>query len=384
MSDAPPPSSDQIDGAPHPRDTARLFGQEAAERDFLDALNADRLHHGWMIAGPRGVGKATLAWRIARALIADPPGQQMGQEAGLFGEPQHPVIVGRESLDVAPDHPVLRRIAAGSEQGLLRLTRPWDDKAKRFKADITVDEVRKLKSRFALASADGGWRVCIVDAADEMNASAANALLKLLEEPPERTTFLLVTHQPTALLPTIRSRCRMLRCAPLGAEDLAAALAQAGTHAPEQGSALAELSGGSVGRAVRLAEGDGPRLYAAIVSLLGTLPRLDRPRAAKLAEAAAQRGNPAQADLIFDLLDTALARLARSGAAGPPAIEAAPNEADTFARLAPTPQAARHWASHATDLAARARHGRAVNLDPGALILDTLIKLSDVAAKVAA
>ena len=375
MSDDTRPESDRLGAAPHPREAAHLYGQAAAEAAFLEALNTNRLHHGWMIAGPKGVGKATLAWRIARALIADPP----GQEDGLFGAPPP-----RESLDVSPDHPVSRRLLAGSEPGLMQLTRPWDEKLKRFKADITVDEVRRLKSRFALAGADGGWRVAIVDAADEMNTAAANALLKLLEEPPERATLLLVTHQPTALLPTIRSRCRMLRCAPLGAEDMAAALAQAGADAPEEGSALAALSGGSVGRALQLIEGDGPRLYAAIVSILGTLPRLDRGRATKLAEAASARGDDVQAALIFELLDTALARLARFGATGQLADEAAPNEAETFARLAPSPSAARRWAERAQDVSARARHGRAVNLDPGALILDTLSKLSDVAAKVAA
>ncbi|WP_425038444.1 DNA polymerase III subunit delta' [Primorskyibacter sp. S187A] len=375
MSEDRLPESDRLGDAPHPRDATRLFGQAQAEQAFLDVLNADRLHHGWMISGPRGVGKATLAWRMAAALIAEPP----GQEAGLFGAPPP-----RETLDLPDDHPVARRMAAGSEPGLSQLTRPWDEKLKRFKADITVDEVRKLKSRFTLAAADGGWRVCIVDAADDLNTAAANAFLKLLEEPPERTTFLLVTHQPTALLPTIRSRCRMLRCAPLGPEDMAAALAQAGHEITSEDTALAALSGGSVGRAFQLLEGDGLRLYGAIVSLLGTLPRLDRARAGKLAEAAAARGNEAQVTLIFDLLDVALARLARAGATGALDVEAAPGEAQVFARLAPSPAAARQWAARAQEVTARARHGRAVNLDPGALILDTLFKLSDVASRCAA
>ncbi|MGX9354745.1 DNA polymerase III subunit delta' [Roseobacteraceae bacterium S113] len=374
MSDAPP-ESDCLPDVTHPRDTPALFGQREAELTFLEALNAERLHHGWIIAGPRGVGKATLAWRIARALISEPP----DTEGGLFGAPEP-----RETLDVSSEHPVARRIAAGSEQGLLRLTRPWDEKLKRFKQDITVDEVRRLKSRFAMAATDGGWRVAIIDAADELNTAAANAFLKLLEEPPERTTLLLVTHQPSALLPTIRSRCRMLRCAPLGSQDMSQALAQLGMDDAAQAGALTTLSDGSVGRAVRLAQGDGAALYGALVSLLGSMPRLDRGRAASLASAASARGAGAQADLIFELLDVALARLARCGAAGGLHDAAAPDEQAHFARLAPSPAAAREWATRAGEVSARIRHGRAVNLDPGALILDTLTKLSEVAAKVAA
>ena len=371
------PQPDQIDGAPHPRDTARLIGQSAAERAFLDAVGSGRLHHGWMIAGPRGVGKATLAWRIARHLIAHPP------EAGdsLFGAPPPPI-----SLDLDPEHPVARRVHAGSEPGLFRLVRPWDDKAKRLKSEITVDEVRKLKSRFALSAADGGWRVVIVDAMDEMNAAAANALLKLLEEPPARSTLLLVTHQPSSLLPTIRSRCRMLRLSPLSTPDMRAALEQAEIDAaPEEADALAALSSGSVGDAIRLSLNDGPKLYAAILSLLGTLPRLDRARALALAEAATTRGDEDKVNTIFSLLDLALIRLARAGATGQaPVPAAAPNEAEIFARLAPTAQSARRWAEIGQEIAARSRHGRAVNLDPAALILDTMIKLQKTAADMAA
>lgn len=392
--DAPeaPPEADRLPDAPHPRTAARLFGQEAAEREFLAALGAGRLHHGWMIVGPRGIGKATLAWRIARRLIADPPSPASGAEPdGLFGAPTPP-----DSLELAPDHPVARRIAAGSEPGLLRLTRPWDDKAKRFKQDITVEEVRRLKGRLSLSAADGGWRVCIVDAADEMNRAAANAFLKLLEEPPARTTMLLVAHQPSALLPTIRSRCRLLRCAPLGARDMAAALAQAGVAAPANMEALSALSAGSVGRAVTLASQDGLALYGALVGLLGSMPRLDRPRAVALADSVGGPAGAERRDLVLDLLDLALTRLARRGALGALGaggvpgtdgtgdVEAAPGEAEIFARLAPDPRAARAWATETASVMARARHGRAVNLDPGALILDTLLKLSDLAAKTAA
>ena len=207
MSDQALPDPTQVEGAPHPAETRRLLGQTAAERAFLDAFSGGRLHHAWMLIGPKGVGKATLAWKIARFLLATPD----AEEDGLFGAPPPP-----ETLDIGEDHPVTRRSRAGAEPGLFVLKRGPNDKGDRIAAEIRVDQVRKLKSFFALSSADGGRRVVIVDAADEMNVNAANALLKLLEEPPVRTVMLLVCHQPSRLLPTIRSRCRELRLAALG------------------------------------------------------------------------------------------------------------------------------------------------------------------------
>ncbi|MCB1332764.1 MAG: DNA polymerase III subunit delta' [Roseivivax sp.] len=373
MSDDSLPEPDRIDGAPHPRETLRLYGQAAAEQALLDAFGGGRMHHGWLITGPRGVGKATLAWSIARFLLATPP----IQDDGLFGAPPPP-----QNLAIPADHPVARRMAAGSEPGLFVLRRPWDDSAKRLKAQIPVDEVRRMKGFFSLSATDGGRRVVIVDSADEMNPNAANALLKLLEEPPARTTLLLISHQPARLLPTIRSRCRTLRLAPLGPEDMALALDGAGAQADSaQALALAELAGGSVGEAIRLANLGGLKLYADLVALLGTLPRLDRPRALALADAVSARGKEDQLDLLLTLLDTALARLAATGALGhAPAQQAAPGESTVLSRLSPDARAGRAWATLAQQLGERTRHARAVNVDPGTLVLDALLRLQSVGA----
>ncbi|MDU8911982.1 DNA polymerase III subunit delta' [Aestuariicoccus sp. MJ-SS9] len=362
------PEPDRIDGAPHPRDTARLIGQRAAEEDFLTAYTSDRLHHGWLLTGPRGVGKATLAWSIARFLLATPA----PDADDMFGAPPPP-----DTLDIPSDHPVARRIAAMSEPGLFLLRRGWDDKAKRLRTQLTVDEVRGLRNFFALSAADGGRRVVIVDAADEMNPNAANAILKLLEEPPARTTLLLVCHQPARLLPTIRSRCRELRLSPLGPEDMATALAQAGAEAsPAQTGALATLSAGSVGAAVRLLNLDGLKLYAEILGLLGSLPRLNRPATIALAESCAGKTREARLDLALTLIDVALARLARTGVTGqPPQPEAAQGEAEILRRLAPDAAAGRQWAALAQSSGDRARHARGVNVDPAALMLDLFLGL---------
>jgi DNA polymerase-3 subunit delta' len=369
------PEPDRVEGAPHPRDTTQLIGQAAAEAAFLEAYLAGRLHHAWLLTGPLGVGKATLAWRIARFLLATP--EEAG--GGLFGEAPTPP----ETLDIPADHPVARRLQAGSEGRIFVLRRAWDDERKRLKTVITVDEVRRLASFLHLSAPDGGRRAVIVDPADEMNPQAANALLKMLEEPPHGVTFLLVSHQPSRLLPTIRSRCRALRLATLAPEDLSAAIAAAGVAAGD-GAALAVLAAGSVGEAIRLANLDGLATYAAIVALFATLPRLDRPGALRLADSAAQRGAAERLGLLLTLMDLFLSRLARAGALGSAAAEAAPGEAQLLARLAPDPAAGRRWAALHQSLGARARHGRAVNLDAGALILDMVLKIDEAAREMAA
>jgi DNA polymerase-3 subunit delta' len=374
MSDDALPEADRLDGAPHPRETLRLFGQDVAEATFLGALNAGRLPHAWLLTGPRGIGKASFAWRAARYLIATPP---EGGDA-LFAPPP------AGSLDIDPEHLVARRLRALSEPDLLLLRRAWDPERKRLKAQLTVDEVRGLKGFFAMA-ADGARRVVIVDCADEMNASAANALLKELEEPPKNTVMFLVSHQPSGLLPTIRSRCRTLRFDPLGPADLAVALDQAGLALPGDASAeaIASLAEGSVGAAVQLVEQDGAALYRDLVQLVSTLPGLDRTLALKLSDAAGARGAETRFDLTLALLDRLLARLARTGATGQVPAPIVPGEDAVLSRLSPDPHTARAWAELAADLTARARRGKAVNLDPAALIFDMFLDLDRTAERLA-
>ena len=382
MSDDTPPQPERLTGAPHPRDTAVLIGQEAAQAAFLEAFNSGKMHHAWMLTGPRGVGKATFAWAIARFLLATPA--QDGSD--MFGDVQPP-----QTLDISPDHPVARRIAAGAEPGvhLVRLggrgstdsDRAKNFADKKYSSVIRVDEIRELNNFIHMSAADGGRRVVIVDDADLMNPNASNALLKMLEEPPARTYFMLISHQPSGLLPTIRSRCRTLALRTLDADQVADAMDQAQVQAANT-DALAALSGGSVGGAMRLSLLGGAPLYAELVGILNTLPRMDRPRVLKLAEMAAARGGEAKRDLLFVLIDLMLSRLARTGALGqPPQPQAANGEADVLLRLSPSPAQARIWADTAEQIGARARHGIAVNLDPAALVLDTFSKMAKAAPR---
>lgn len=258
-----PEESDRLPGWPHPRETLELAGHEVAERAFLDAVGQGRLHHAWLIGGPEGVGKATLAYRIARFLLSG----------------------GGVTLDVPAHDPAARRIAAQAHPDLLVLRRPWDDKAKRLKSVLTVDEVRRLAGFFGRHAGAGGWRVVIVDTVDHMNASAANALLKLLEEPPQRALLLLVSHAPARLLPTIRSRCRTLILRPLPADDLVEVIGRHLDEPQEEADRLllAYLANGSIGRALQLASQDGVALYRDLSAMFADLPALDVDALHKLA-----------------------------------------------------------------------------------------------------
>ncbi|MBO9478084.1 DNA polymerase III subunit delta' [Shimia sp. R11_0] len=382
MSADPQHEPDRVEGAPHPRETDHLYGQAGAEDDFLTAFNSNRLHHGWLISGPMGVGKATLAWRIARFLLSQPA--EGG--GGMFATE----ALEHTSLTVDSEHPVAHRIRALSEPGVFLLRRGFagsTDSAReksrqdgKFAAEIRVNEVRELSSFLHMSMADGGRRVVIVDSADEMNVNAANALLKMLEEPPARTVMLLISHQPSRLLPTIRSRCRELRLHPLSPDDMHLALQQAGFEAGES-PALSEMAGGSVGEALRILQQDGLPLYAELLNLFAGPRGFDRAKALNLVNSVGTKGAEARFEMLLTIIDLFLTRLARTGALGhPPSVEIVPHEAEVLMRFAPSAHKARAWAQAAQEITDRTRHGKAVNLDPASLVLDTVFKIHQTAA----
>jgi DNA polymerase-3 subunit delta' len=300
------PEADRLEGFPHPRETVALHGHAAAERVLAEALAGGRMHHAWLLAGPKGIGKASLAYRFARAALAAP------QERDLFDQ----------SLAVGADTTAARQVRALSHPGLLLIRRPYDVKAKRFATGIPVDEVRRLRAFLAHRAAADGWRVVIVDEANELNANAANALLKSLEEPPPRTVFLLVSSSPGALLPTIRSRCRMLALSPLGENDLRAAageaLAAVGATLPTDAewAPLVRLAQGSVGRLLSLYGAGGLELQGRVMRMLELLPKVDWRAVHALGDELQPIGAGARFELFFELLLDALARLIRATATG--------------------------------------------------------------------
>ena len=362
------PAADFLDGYPHPREARKIFGQDKAIASFLDAWKSERLHHAWLMRGAQGVGKATLAYRIARTLIAQVP-----REESILG-PTGSVVA--DSLDPPKDCPVQARIQAQSEPRLFVLRREFDVDKKRLQTQITIDNVRRLRQFLGLSATDGGWRVIIVDPVDEMNRSSANALLKFLEEPPASTVFLLVSHAPAGLLPTIRSRCRTLDLFPLKPDALAWALEQAGAEVPRaDAGALAILAGGSAGRALRLTTGDGLALYLRIAGLFGEGGRLDRAGITTLAEACAGRQGSDRYRIVLDLVQVFVARLARAGATGVLADPAVPGEADLFAKVASKREHGILWAEALARINTSTRHALAVNLDPAQCVIDTLLEL---------
>jgi DNA polymerase-3 subunit delta' len=368
MTDPALPESDRAADAPHPRDARQVWGHQAAEAAILAAVQADRLHHAWLISGPAGIGKATLAWRIARFLLDQPaPG------GGLFGAAALPAT----SLDTDPDSPRNRRITALSEPGLFLLRRGWDDKTRKFRQVITVDEVRALRGFFALSLPDGGRRVVIVDSADDLNPNAANALLKLLEEPPPAAVFLLVSHLPSRLLPTIRSRCRRLTCTPLPPAEMETALSALlpDLAAPDR-IALAGLARGSLGAALRIHGLDGLALRRAVDRLIASMPGVDRMQAIGLAQMLAQPGAEDRRALFLAFMDEALADLARAGVA--------PAPGGSRPALSPSRAAALRWAEAQQGETDRVRRGLAVNLDAQALLLDMVLRIDRLAALAAA
>lgn len=368
MNDDPDrPQPDCLPGLPHPRLAPTVFGHDVAAKMFMAAYSAGRLHSGWLIAGPRGIGKATLAYKLAKVLLSQ------SVDSGFLADHAPP-----DNLTADPSNPDIRLVESGTHPRLKKITRVANEKTGKLQDIITVREIRKLKDFLHLSAPDGGRRVVIVDAADEMNSNAANAILKELEEPPADTTFLLIAHQPARLLPTIRSRCRMLRLHPLKASMLDQALNQLGIGIHET-AALAALADGSVGEAIRLTHHDGLALYAELVALFEGLPNVDRPRALALAQSCVGRGTELRFDMVIGLLDRFLARAALAGLGRLGDVQASPGEARLFARIASGPETARVWAECQQKTGTRARQGRAVNLDPAALVLDMVFDIEQTA-----
>jgi DNA polymerase III subunit delta' len=281
--------------APEPRANPHLLGHEAAEATLLEAMRSGRMHHAWLITGPDGVGKATLAYRFTRRLLAGVPTDN--------------------ALALDPHSPVFRRVAAGAHADLHTVERAYDEKRRRMRTQIAVEDVRKISAFMSLTPAEGGWRVAIVDGAEEMNQSSANALLKILEEPPRRAILLLVCSAPGRLLPTIRSRCRRLRLNPLAQEAMERVLAiYLPDLAADERGRLVTVADGSPGRALMLAEEEGLAIAHMVDEVLAALPGLKPSRAYAVADSLA-RGETAFTNFM-DLLRAGIAASVRDVARG--------------------------------------------------------------------
>lgn len=298
-----PEQHDTLDGIPEPAENARFYGHGEAAGMLAAAYRSGKLPHGLLFVGPLGVGKATLAFHLAYHLLKFPRHE----------------LAPVELATPDPDSALFRQIAIGAHPSVLHLTRPQNEKTKGFKTVVTVDEIRRVSRFLSMTSHDGGYRVVIVDPADDMNVSAANALLKNLEEPPSRTVFILISHSPGALLPTIRSRCQTIRLSPLGQGDLIAALSTFDVQPPADEpsrQALAERAGGSVRMAVLLTQYGGLEIAEATDAIVRA-SKLDIPGAHRLADAVSGRDRAIQFDIfnrhLLDLLADAASTAALKG-----------------------------------------------------------------------
>ena len=318
--------------APAPRANPDLVGHESAERELRCLLEAGRLPHAILFSGPRGIGKATLAFRFARFLLAN--GDHSAKAAA------------ESALAIDPERGVFHRVAAGGHADLLTVERAYDPRRRRLRGEIVVEDAREITSFFRLTAAEEGWRIVIVDGAEEMNRSAANALLKILEEPPRQALLLLVSHSPGRLLPTIRSRCRRFPLVPLARALVTQLLRR---YRPElaqpEVEALAALSDGSIGRGLELADAGGLALYRSVLEILSRTPRLDVIRldafADQLARADAEDAYRVGGELLLQLLARMTASSARRQLSGEEIIG---GEDEAMRRLAGHVDAAR-WAA---------------------------------------
>ncbi|PHP65862.1 DNA polymerase III subunit delta' [Zhengella mangrovi] len=280
-----PEQADSLPDIPEPAENVHLVGHDEAACRFATSWRTGKMHHGALVTGPQGIGKATLAFHLAFHMLTQ------------RDRPHAPDTL----VPPAAGHPVWRQIASGAHPSVLHLTRPPRDTGGGFKNFITVDEIRRLGHFLSMTSHDGSWRIVIVDAAEQMNTAAANALLKNLEEPPRDTLFVLISHSPGRLLPTIRSRCQVHRLRPLGDDDLMAAMGALSEDVPPDAGArakLVQLAEGSVRRALLLTRHGGLDVAQAVDKVLDSA-RFDTGEAIRIGQALAAR----DAEIALDLFN---------------------------------------------------------------------------------
>lgn len=357
--------------APQPRDNPHLIGYESAEAALLQAFSKERLHHAWLITGPRGIGKATLAFRFARFLLAN---GNRGRSGSVLCPPDEDLASG---LVVGPEHPTFRRIASGGHADLIVVGRRINDKTGRLRPEILVEDVRGVASLLAHTPAEDGWRVVVIDAAEDMGRSSANAILKVLEEPPTRSIFLLVSHAPGKVLPTIRSRCRHLALQPLSRDTVITLLHRYCPALPAtEASGLADLCQGSIGLALSLGARDGLALHHTMLDLVRTLPALDILALDRLGDQLGGSGADDKFAMACDFFSQLMTRLIRAAAVQeqPPHNAAGSDEESVVVRLAPAAGLDR-WLEVWEKTCRLLTRAETANLDRKQVVLDLFLTL---------
>ena len=355
------PEADRLEGFPHPRESSVLFGHEKAFGLFSEAWRNNRLHHAWLLSGQNGVGKATLAYHLAKLVLAREQ-QEGGKNNKKLQEPSW------TSVPKGIDAELVRN---DSHPNLFVLRRSWNSKTKKISGRISVDDIRRLHPFLGNTAGMGLWRVVIVDRADELNPNAANALLKMLEEPPGHCLFMLVSSEPGRLATTIRSRCRKLRLATLQKEELLAAVrhvaGQAVVELPEdkQLQIIGKLAQGSVRKALEFVNGRTLKDHRDIEAILDLLPRVDPDKTIALAERLSARSSDNDyhgfLHLLFSLMAKRIRQMALEG------------RADSLCVA--------QWASLWETFISKKNEVDLLNLDRGNFIIDLFARMEEVADK---
>jgi DNA polymerase III subunit delta' len=362
------------DAPPAPRANPDLVGHEAAESALRQLFQSGRLPHALLLSGPRGIGKATLAFRFARFVLANGAGQ--GSPSGLFGDGDDGGS-SETGLAISPESGTFRRVASGGHADLLTVERAYDARRRRLRGEIVVEDTREIATFLRLTPAEGGWRVVIVDGADEMNRNAANALLKILEEPPRRVLLLLVAHSPGRLLPTIRSRCRRFPLAPLPPAIVRMLLLRYRPELPEaQAEALVGLSGGSIGRALDLAAAGGIEIYDAVLALLARDGGVDPAALHGFADRVARAEAEASYRAVEELVGQLLARLAVAAARGAAGAEPPGEREGAVLRGLGNRAPAARWAELRGEIGRSFARTDALNLDRKQTILGAFFAIA--------
>ena len=363
--------SDKIAGAPHPMLANEIIGHSSQKLSFLSSFASNRLPQCWLLAGDMGIGKASFAWLIAKFLLTT-----KYQPADLKIDLNETNI---NSILEPQSGSTLNRIISGSEQRVYVVRRGYNEKRKAFFKNISIEDVRKLQSYCSLSIADGGKRIIIIDTADDLNKSSSNALLKLLEEPPKNTIFLLISHQPNHLLPTIKSRCQKLSFSNLDQTDLGAVLTAIGCKIePSDEVSLSILSKGSAGAACRLINSNCINLYRDILNIASSLPNLNTNKILQLSQNYFAKAKPSEFEIFIEMMQHFFSRLCKTGVMQKPVLPSVTdNEAKIMKSLCPNLKSARLWSDVANISLAKLNKGYLLNIDIESLILDAFIYLEE-------
>jgi len=300
-----------LEGLKPPHQSNFMIGHESVEEELLSLINSQKMPHALIFSGQRGIGKSTMAQRLSRALLAygvDDPNQD-----ALFGDDTRELLT---SLEIDRSNPIFSKVASQGHADMLTIEKSIDPKTKKVKKDINVESARKVAPFLRMTSADGGWRIVVIDNADTMNRNAQNAILKILEEPPKNALLILVCHRLGAMIPTIRSRCRVIDFEPLTTKNFETLLNKeyGSNFSAEEKKILNVFSNKSIGQAKDIIDNNGLENIQSTLDIFRELPNSSNLEIHTLSESAGRYGQDKPYDMVEKTFLNALEEIISSKA----------------------------------------------------------------------